>query len=715
MDGRPDDLSGKVLGQAVLGAFIDSYIADAAAQGVLRDKYYDEQPPEVKALLERRVVDTSEIMAGDSVRMGLEAWLSPLYLEDLRLRPVIALADRTQKSRVTLGDLVDKARGVREAGPDDDDEGGYIDTAGFEDDASEISESMEGDAEVETQVASDAPARRKVKDLFSNRDGVLISMGFYREDKSAGNEDDIFIPLQEILTEDRYRKVRFECMRTVARLSAVCPPLTSLLQNHGGEGIIALDDLGKIITSSIPAMKLLGVRLIIPRTLNRILHPKSAMKIGVAGKQWDGQSMVSLASLMNFDWEIAIGNQAISHEEFGQLLQYEGGVVRFGSSFVYVDPRTSEKIAQKLSSGTPPSKQRLVAAALTGRFGDNNVYITRELKDALKKLLSEKSLEVPGTLNATLRPYQMRGYSWLCRNLRTMMGSIIADDMGLGKTLQVIAAMERLRCDGELDKKQALVVVSTSVLVNWQKELRRFAPKLSFSVYYADNKSFDRKANVILTTYGTLRASLKRFKELKLRLVAIDEAQAIKNSKSQLFRAVRSLEADSMIAMSGTPVENRLAEYWSVMDFVNPGLLGTMRDFTREFAEPIENGHDIEAAKRLRRVTAPFIMRRLKSDKSVISDLPDKITSDKYCTLTPVQAALYQSEVGVGMEDMKSIGRDPGKRSAAIITMIDRLKKICNAPEHFSKDEPHRARTTRARPCSSSRSSTSCTPRAARP
>ena len=683
VDGRPEQLSGRALGQAVLGAFIDSYIADAAAQGVLKNAYYDEQPPEVKALLERRMVDTSEILAGDSVRMGLEAWLSPLYLEDLSVKPVIVFEDRSDGAEVTLSDLVDAARGTKEGYDDTDEEG-----PGSEDGGE--GPSLDGSSEVVTEVAEDGDAPdEEGRDLFSNEEGVSISMGFTRGEGGSGGD---FIPLSDILGDRKYSKVRFECMRTVARLSSVCPQLSTLLKYHGGEGVVALKDLASVITSSIPAMKLLGVRLIIPRTLNRILSPRAAMKIGLqdGGKSWDGQSMISLSAVMNFDWEIAVGGKALSREQFDELLRHEGEVVRFGSSFVYVDPATTEKIALKLKAGTPPSKQRLIAAALTGRFGGNNAYITKELKRALEKLLSEKALEVPSTLKATLRPYQKRGYSWLVRNMRTMMGSIIADDMGLGKTLQVIAALERLRCDGEFDKKSALVVVPASLIVNWQKELARFAPMLKPSVFYGEGRRIDPKADLILTTYGTLRSSIKALKALDLRVVVIDEAQTIKNSGSQVFRAVRSLKADSMIAMSGTPVENRLSEYWSVMDFANPGLLGTAKDFQKEFASPIEDGHDIEAARRLRRVTAPFIMRRLKSDKKIISDLPDKISKDEYCTLSPAQAALYKAQLDASFDAMRQIGADPGKRTAAIITMITRLKKICNAPEQFAPSDSHK-------------------------
>ena len=692
VDRRPEELSGRVLAEALMGVFIDGYVIDSyTSSPMYTASDPDALAPEIKALLLREVVDTADLIAGEHVRMGLEAWLSPLYLEDLEVKPVVILQDLTLGSRISLDDLVDNVRTAGETDEEDEEQDNvqdlYEDTARSSESAGNFSdEQTEIEPEIETELMQEQGTTSK--DLFANDTGIGISMGFNRVD-TDGTPDELFIPLKDVLEDPKYGKIRFECMRTVSRLSSICPQLSSLLDNHGGEGVIGLDSLASVILSSIPAMKLLGVRLIIPRALNRVLYPKASMKIGLKPGDNAGNSMISLMSMIDFDWNIALGDHGISDDDFKHLLQYEGKVVRFGSSFVYVDPETTARIGRKLTLKQQPSKQRLIAAALTGRFGDNSVYITKELKEALKRLLSEQALALPTDLKAKLRPYQERGYSWLVRNMHTMMGSIIADDMGLGKTLQVISAIEKLREDGELDQKQALIVVPTSVLVNWQRELKKFAPKLTFSVFYSAKRKLDPKANIILTTYGTLRSSRKLLAELKLRLIAIDEAQTIKNSSSMLFNAVRSLKADSMIAMSGTPVENRLMEYWSIMDFVNPGLLGTEREFKKEFADPIERNRDADAAKRLRRVTAPFIMRRLKSDKSVIADLPEKITSDTYCTLTPVQVALYQSQLDESMRAMEQV-KVGIARSAVILNMIDKLKKICNAPQHFSKEEPHK-------------------------
>ncbi len=693
IDRRPEILSGRVVGEAVLGAFIDSYVIASFVQSPSFSGFdNDEYAPEIQALFLRNVIDTVDFIAGDRVRRGLESWLSPLYLENLEVRPVVILEDRSIHSSFKLADLIESKR-QKDEDEEDIDESFYEDIfydTDYDNSSVDDDDEDDEDPEVETEVIIEGKPDHDAS-MFDNEDGICISMGFNRIDQQ-GLPDEVFIPLKDILGDPRYGKIRFECLRTVSRLSSICPQLSDLLENRGGEGTIKLEDLANVILSSIPAMKLLGVRLIIPKTLTKILSPKASVSLGISGKFDLEDGMGVLASMLSFDWQLALGNNSISPEEFERLMEYEGRMVRFGDQFVYVDPKTVARIGKKLkeTKKETPTKQRLIAAALTGRFGNNSVYITKELKAALDKLLSEKALSIPDTLNATLRPYQERGFSWLVRNMRTMMGSIIADDMGLGKTLQVIASLEKLRFDGELDKKQALIVVPTSVLVNWQKEICKFAPKMTYSVFYADNKNLDTTTNIVLTTYGTLRTQLKIFKTMALRVVVIDEAQTIKNSKSQLFKAVRSLQSDSMIAMSGTPVENRLLEYWSIMDFVNPGLLGSVSDFKSEFADPIERNRDKQAASRLRRVTAPFIMRRLKSDKRVISDLPEKITQDTYCTLTPVQVALYQNQLNESMALMAAAKQSAFARSAVILNMIEKLKKICNAPEHFNQEEPHK-------------------------
>lgn len=276
----------------------------------------------------------------------------------------------------------------------------------------------------------------------------------------------------------------------------------------------------------------------------------------------------------------------------------------------------------------------------------------------------------------------------MMRNVRIGIGSILADDMGLGKTLQVITLLEGLRTRRELKGKPALIVVPTSLITNWQRETARFAPKLKLHVYYGPGPALPGEketVHAVLTTYGTLRSSVNTLAERAWRLLILDEAQAVKNYRTSTFKSVRTVKADGVVAMSGTPVENRLMEYWSIMEATNPGLLGSATGFKNTFAQPIEIEHDEETAEQFKRVTAPFILRRLKTDKAIAPELPQKISTDEYCTLTKEQALLYDKVVKKSLEQIND-GMSPMERRAMVLTLMMKLKQICNAPAQYAKD-----------------------------
>lgn len=280
----------------------------------------------------------------------------------------------------------------------------------------------------------------------------------------------------------------------------------------------------------------------------------------------------------------------------------------------------------------------------------------------------------------------------MIHNLRAGFGSIIADDMGLGKTLQVISVLLYLKESGELDKHNALVVVPTGLLTNWQSEIERFAPSLSSAIYHGTGRNAEcLDKDIILSSYGVVRTDLNLLKKHKWAVLVIDEAQNIKNSAAARTKAVNSINATHRIAMSGTPVENRLSEFWSIMNFANKGYLGTMKSFASKYARPIQIESNKKVASQFRAVTAPFMMRRLKSDKSIISDLPDKIERNEYASLTPAQAALYRKTLNAAMRTIEGFSGDDSKslfkRQGIVLQMILALKQICDHPALFLKNE----------------------------
>ncbi|MBN2814764.1 MAG: DEAD/DEAH box helicase [Bacteroidales bacterium] len=237
----------------------------------------------------------------------------------------------------------------------------------------------------------------------------------------------------------------------------------------------------------------------------------------------------------------------------------------------------------------------------------------------------------------------------------------------------------------------AIVVVPTGLLTNWQLEIAKFAPVISSHIYHGNARDLTQfKADVMLTTYGVLRSDAETLKKLKWQVMIIDEAQNIKNNDTAQSKAVKSIPATICIAMSGTPVENRLSEFWSIMDFANKGYLGNEKNFKADFADPIQVSNDEQAVAKFRKITAPFMMRRMKTDKSIITDLPDKVEQNQYALLTKQQAALYEKTMQAAMAEIEGVSGSDGKslfkRQGLVLQMILALKQICNHPANFLKN-----------------------------
>src|SRR5690606_9422945 len=302
-----------------------------------------------------------------------------------------------------------------------------------------------------------------------------------------------------------------------------------------------------------------------------------------------------------------------------------------------------------------------------------------------------RPIGTPAGIDAVLRPYQERGLAWLAFLSELGLGGVLADDMGLGKTITTLALLVHEKAGREEAGREktgcpTLLVCPMSLLGNWQREAARFAPGLRVYTHHGQNRAPARiaDADLVLTTYGTAQRDLEALREVAWRRVVCDEAQAIKNSGTLQARAVRAIPAEHRLALTGTPVENHLAELWSIMEFVNPGLLGPRAGFRERFQEPIEARQDEQAARALKRATGPFILRRVKTDKSVISDLPEKLEIKEWCPLTTEQASLYQAVV----DDM--LGRIDGsegiERRGLVLATMAKLKQVCHHPAHLLRD-----------------------------
>jgi SNF2 family DNA or RNA helicase len=409
---------------------------------------------------------------------------------------------------------------------------------------------------------------------------------------------------------------------------------------------------------------------------------------------------LGINELVKFRWEAALGGVRLTQRDLAQLEAEAAAkhtIVRFRGEWVEITPESLADLTERVGRTGDASVAELLKASLGLSDMDvhpdvdiGEVVASGWLGDLLDDALhaSVQPVATPENFNGELRPYQERGVGWLGFLGRLGLGACLADDMGLGKTAQVIAAL--LNADGD---GPTLVVCPVSVLGNWRSELERFAPELTVLVHHGpgrhigyDEPFADRAAScdVVLTTYSLVARDAEELGALTWGRLVLDEAQAVKNPGAKQTRAVGRLRADRRIALTGTPVENSLSELWSIMHILNPGLLGSASAFRRRFAIPIERDRDDEATDDLLRLTRPFILRRLKSDRSIISDLPDKIETTDHCPLTREQATLYQAVVDELLADADMA--DGMKRRGLVLSGLMRLKQICNHPAHYLAD-----------------------------
>jgi superfamily II DNA or RNA helicase len=453
---------------------------------------------------------------------------------------------------------------------------------------------------------------------------------------------------------------------------------------------------------AIPLFESSGLIVRVPDWWNAQKPARPRVSVKINTKNSAG---IGVDSLLDFSVGVSLEGETLQPDEIAQLLESSGGLIPLKGKWVEVD---REKLNEALTHWKLVEREvhrdgisffegmRLLSGAnLANEEVQESEAAIREwtgltagaeLDSILNGLRSpETRLEkAPAELKAELRPYQQTGYSWLRFVTRLGLGACLADDMGLGKTVQVISLLLDLKREPSKKKAASLLVVPASLIANWKLELGKFAPSLTYSVVHpseanakgsevgpTDVDAFD----LIVTTYGMLIRTdwMKRY---RWRLAILDEAQAIKNSGTKQTRAVKELTAQARIAMTGTPVENRLSDLWSLFDFLNPGLLGTAKQFG-SFVKTLQDA-PLPSFEPLRNLVRPYILRRLKTDKRVISDLPDKTEVKAFCSLSKLQAALYQKAVDDLAEQLEA--KDGIQRRGIVLAQLMRLKQICNHP-----------------------------------
>ncbi len=456
-----------------------------------------------------------------------------------------------------------------------------------------------------------------------------------------------------------------------------------------------LSGVYKLITQISYYLSQAGMEVNLPEGLNNVIIPRASINASVKEKRLQDLkdllanptgSTISLAEIMNFKVEIALGdNEKISAEEFRELAKNSHGLIKYKEKYILIDKEETEKLLAKLEKqpNLTVDKMQLLHNALSGKIDEYDFDYDEAFAKVISDFTKVEDIQLPKDLNGTLRAYQEIGYRWLYTNINKGFGCCIADDMGLGKTIQVISLILKLKEEKRL-KKPVLVVCPTTLMGNWKREMNSFAPSLNTLTYHGFNREFSTDCDVILTTYAILRIDLEKFQKTNWDLLIIDEAQNIKNPSTSQTQAIKAIKAQMKVAMTGTPVENRLSELWSIFDFINKGYLGSLTDFSKNYSIPIERFKELTRASKLKKAISPFMLRRLKTDKTIISDLPEKVVLDDFCYLTKPQVALYER---ILKESMESISKSESKmnRRGAIFKLITNLKQVCNHPYHYLK------------------------------
>ncbi|MGI0150700.1 MAG: DEAD/DEAH box helicase, partial [Thermoplasmata archaeon] len=442
------------------------------------------------------------------------------------------------------------------------------------------------------------------------------------------------------------------------RAGRIHPPIAGLLAHRLPSALsISTAEAYDFLRTAGPLLAECGFGLLVPPWWSTRRPPLGA-KLKIRPTAAEGQ--FGLDALLQYDLVVALGDRLLSREELDRLARLKVPLVRYRGRWVEIRPEDvagAVRAFEQRTRGTLTLRE-VLSADVEGRLGGLPILGVipseglRELWTALRGDVRFEEIVPPAELRATLRPYQLRGYSWLTFWHRLGLGACLADDMGLGKTVQCLAALLGSRPSGAKGAP-ALLVCPTSVIENWRRETEQFAPSLAVRVHHGEDRprrpsafaARYRSVDVVVTSYALLWRDAELLRSRAWDTVVLDEAQNIKNPLAKASQSAFALRARHRVALTGTPVENRLSELWSIMQFLNPGLLGPLATFEARFATPIERFSDGEAARTLQRLIRPLVLRRLKSDPEIVPDLPEKIEIRTDCSLTPEQASLYEATV----------------------------------------------------------------------
>jgi SNF2 family DNA or RNA helicase len=535
--------------------------------------------------------------------------------------------------------------------------------------------------------------------------GKKWTLGFYLQ---AKDDKSLLVPAQKIwrvhsevttFLKRTFENPQERLLTDLGKASTLYPEIETSLQSTRPTNLkLTPTKAYTFLRQSAPLLSKSGFGVLLPPWWQ---SPAARVGVKLTVKQPPtaaNQGLLGINGILKYNWQVAIGDKSLSFEEFQKLADLKVPLVKIRGQWVELRPQDVEKAITffKKSRDNEMSLGEALRLGLTQQQAEAGLPVVGiegegHIKPVLDNLLHStlSAVDPPETFVGTLRPYQIRGLSWLTFLSQLGLGGCLADDMGLGKTIQVIALLLHERINA--NPGPTLVVCPTSVVGNWYKEIERFAPSLTVYIHHGQNRateSFAKKAltnDVIITTYSLAHRDETLLSAVHWEHIILDEAQNIKNPWAKRTQAIKRLKANSKAALTGTPVENRLSELWSILDFLNKGYLGSQKEFHKKFATPIERYHSNYHADTLKRVIQPFVLRRLKTDKSIIKDLPEKMEMTVFCNLTKEQATLYEAVV---QEMLDKIEESEGiKRKGLVLSTLMKLKQVCNHPAQFFHDK----------------------------
>ncbi|MEX3505709.1 DEAD/DEAH box helicase [Corynebacterium sp. LK2510] len=488
-------------------------------------------------------------------------------------------------------------------------------------------------------------------------------------------------------------------------------PWTPMSSDDGEWDVyLGTEEIVRFVTVDALRLRGRGFAVMLPRSWSTA-ETTATLKVAKADDPHDASTTTNFDfdTLVAYDWRLSVGGVELTDEEMAQLVRSKSGLVKLRGEWVLADTASLAKTKRYMAA--------LAGQSESGESDTTGVVTAGQLRQlALESSVDEpvefagspwftslvggmdrpapERVEVPETVQAQLRDYQRRGVDWLTYMSRNHLGAVLADDMGLGKTLQLLTLLAVERAAGRATGP-TLIVAPTSVVGNWAREAARFVPSLRARVHHGSDRlkkealiSAIAETDILITSYGVVSRDVDTLAKVEWYHVVLDEAQAIKNAGTRASKSVRAIPARHRIALTGTPIENKLSELRSLLDFVNPGMLGSQSFFRNHFAKAIETRRDEaladEMSERLQRLTAPFILRRLKTDPAIIDDLPEKLESVRAVDMTAEQAALYTALVEDLTAELEK--REGMARKGLVLASITRIKQICNHPAHFLGD-----------------------------